>query len=143
MSSKQSTDKVVQFKIQATFSAVRTVDDAIQTLLTKLGNVDEITSYNVQLAAHEVCTNVVEHAYENQADSIIFVTLRGQLQPERLIEIEFRDQGRSFDRASVPLPNLDEPQEGGYGLFLAQALLDEVRYESHGLENVWRLKKML
>lgn len=136
-------DKVIRLEIPATFSAVRTVDDAIVTLLAEMGGVDAATSYNVQLAVHEVCTNVVEHACQCQADALIAVTVRIDTQPQRAIAIELCDRGRPFDPAAIPQPNLDEPQEGGYGLFLARTLLDEVHYRCFGAENVWQLKKWL
>lgn len=131
-----------QFRVPATFQAVRTVDAAILNLLAEVGT-DEITAYNVQLAVHEVCTNIVEHAYAGREDGIIAVSLKLVQAPIRVIEIELRDQGRAFDPDQIPAPNLEEPQEGGYGLFLARALLDDIRYEQGAAENAWHLRKVL
>ncbi len=136
-------DKVIQFQIPATFNAVRKVDEAVMDLLTEIGGVDITTCYNVQLAVHEICINVVEHAYQCQVGNLISVMLQTWTQPRRLITIELRDSGRSFDPTVIRAPDLDELQEGGYGLFLAQTLLDEVHYSSQDAENVWQLKKLL
>lgn len=128
--------------VPATFSAVRAIDAAIVDLLTQTG-ADEFTIYNVQLAAHEVCTNIVEHAYAGRDDGTIAARLLVTQAPHPAIEIELRDQGQPFDLQSVPALDLDQPQEGGYGLFLAQALLDELRYQHDAQGNLWRLRKRL
>jgi serine/threonine-protein kinase RsbW len=135
-------DAVNQFLVPATFGDVRTIDTTIVDLLTR-ANADEFTIYNVQLAAHEVCTNIVEHAYAGRDDGTIAVTLRLARAPHRAIQIELRDRGRAFDPDAIPAPDLDKPQEGGYGLFLAKALLDELIYLQDADENVWRLNKLL
>jgi serine/threonine-protein kinase RsbW len=49
-------------------------------------------------------------------------------QPVRL-EIDLYDTGCSFDIAQVPEPNVAEPQDRGYGLYLIRKLADEVVYE--------------
>ncbi len=104
-------------------------------------------SHNLQLAVHEVGMNIIEHAYAQQCGGRITLTLT--VEPAappasaRLI-IELQDTGaHSFDPAAVAAPNLDEPQEGGYGLFLVQHLMDEVSYESHAGGHGWRLIKNL
>jgi serine/threonine-protein kinase RsbW len=52
------------------------------------------------------------------------------------VQLRIRDWGRSFDPASVPLPNIEAPLEertlGGLGLFLVQKLMDEVKFETSG-----------
>lgn len=128
--------------VPAEFSAVRVIDAAIVDLLAQAG-ADEFTVYNVQLAAHEVCTNIVEHAYAGRDDGTIAARLRMTQAPHPAIEIELRDQGQPFDPKSVAAPDLDQPQEGGYGLFLAQALLDELHYQHDAQGNLWRLRKRL
>lgn len=132
----------LQFLVPATFRDVRTIDAAIVDLLTR-ANIDEATIYNVQLAAHEVCTNIVEHAYAGRDDGSIAVALKLIRAPRPVIEIELRDQGLAFNPDAIPAPNLDEPQEGGYGLFLARALLDVMDYHQDAHGNVWRLSKTL
>ncbi len=128
--------------VPATFSAVRAIDAAIVDLLAEAG-ADEFTVYNVQLAAHEVCTNIVEHAYAGRDDGTIAARLRLTHGRHPAIEIELRDQGQPFDPQSVSAPDLDQPHEGGYGLFLAKTLLDELHYQHDRRGNVWRLRKRL
>jgi anti-sigma regulatory factor (Ser/Thr protein kinase) len=98
-------------------------------------------TFEVVLAAHETCTNIIEHAYRGAAGRV-GVTLRILEQPRRL-EIEFHDTGEASDLSEVEPPNLDEAQSGGYGLFLIQHLMDRVTYLPEAGNNRWRLVKHL
>lgn len=107
----------------------------------------ELTSHNIQLAVHEVCMNIIEHAYANEPGGRIALTLTVEppngVQARRLI-IELHDTGaHSFDPAAVAAPNLDVPQVGGYGLFLVQQLMDEMFYDPQPNDHRWRLVKNL
>jgi serine/threonine-protein kinase RsbW len=87
--------------------------------------------YSIQLAADEASSNIIEHAYAGmqggkiELDCIIF---------HEGLKIVLRDQGKSFDPASVPEPNvkadLADRKIGGLGLYLMYKLMDEVSYES-------------
>lgn len=96
--------------------------------------------YNIQLAVHELCTNIIEHAY--QFDSSQSIQLHLHLKQAEL-RIRITDQGRAFDPQSVPRPDLDGMQERGMGLFLAYELLDEVKYSPETHCNRWFLKKTI
>jgi serine/threonine-protein kinase RsbW len=98
--------------------------------------------YNVQLAAQEIYTNITTHAYAEQSEGRISVTLTLEHPPRRLI-IDLRDTGLSFKPSDVPAPNLDVVQTQGYGLFLTRQLMDEVNYYPQNGNNRWRLVKNL
>ena len=134
--------RTISIQFHATYEAIRRLGEAITQLLEPEPGIDEGDSYGVQLAAHEICTNIVDHAYQGRPTGLIEarLTLTG---PPRRLEIELRDQGAAFDPTAVQSPNLDEPQEGGYGLYLAHALVDQVTYQRQGNQNVWRLVKSL
>jgi serine/threonine-protein kinase RsbW len=134
--------RVLELKLTSTHKAARDLGDAIAAILADSPGVDESLCYNIQLAAHEVCTNIVDHAYNGRHDGLIQVKLTLSHQPPQLT-IEFRDRGHSFDPSATPEPDLDEPQEGGYGLFLARALMDDVLYQRLQDENRWHLVKNL
>lgn len=101
----------------------------------------DVTIYNVQLAAQEICANIVDHAY-GTGEGRITAQLTLQSAPQRLV-IDLYDQGASFQPEAIAVPDLDQIQVRGYGLFLAQALLDELRYEPVAGGNHWRLLKNL
>jgi serine/threonine-protein kinase RsbW len=138
-------NKATQIRIElpATFEQLAVIDGCVRALVAAIPDLPdrELISYNVELAVHETCTNIVEHAYAGQSGRIqAEITLESD--PRRLV-VDLYDSGRAFDLTAVPPPNLDEPQEAGYGLFLVRHLMDAVKYESKEGKNHWRLIKNL
>jgi len=80
----------------------------------------------VELALTEALANVVEHAYQGSGDEVIElgVELDGTT-----LRVRVRDWGRYFDPASYRGRDLDDPGEGGYGVFLMSQLMDDVTRE--------------
>ena len=136
--------EVIRLDLPATHKHLNILGACISELLLRVENVDEreTTIYNLQLAAHEACTNIIDHAYAGELERRILITLTLAPRPRRLI-IELRDTGYSFDLASIPEPNLDEAHDHGYGLFLMRSLMDEVTYTSRPEGNQWLLVKHL
>ena len=90
---------------------------------------DERTVYSVQLAVDEACSNIIEHAYGGEDRGDIECTCR--IDNEGLT-VTLRDQGDSFDLASVPEPdihaNLEERDARGLGVYFIRQLMDEIRF---------------
>lgn len=123
----------LQEAIAAELGAVRGLKEA-ETLV-----------YNLQLAAQEIAANIVEHAYGGGGDPAaqrIRAAISVERRPARVV-ITLLDTGPPFDPASAPAPDLDEPQIGGYGLFIARSLLDELTVTNTPDGNSWRLVKNL
>jgi len=97
--------------------------------------------YKLKLAAHEVCTNIVEHAYAGIGGRI-YISLSLAKEPREFI-VDLVDSGRSFSLPEVHQPNQDEIQTSGYGLFLIYQLMDQVDYDPQIGNNHWRLVKKL
>jgi serine/threonine-protein kinase RsbW len=87
----------------------------------------------------EVFNNIAIHAYQRRGHGDIELTI---LVESDALTIEIRDHGQPFDLGAVPAPELDSLPEGGMGIHIARALLDEVDYEP-GPPNLWRLVKRL
>lgn len=85
----------------------------------------------------EIYNNIALHAYGRRDGESIEIAIH--LDPSAMT-VEIRDSGISFDPSSVPEPDLDSLPEGGMGLHIARAMLDEVAYEP-GPPNLWRLTK--
>jgi len=138
--------EVIRIDLPATHKYLNILGACISELLVRVENVSERETivYNLQLAAHEACANIIDHAYagDDDPDRRILVTLTLTSRPRRLI-IELHDTGYSFDPAAVPEPNLDEAHDHGYGLFLMRSLMDEVSYTSQPEGNHWALVKHL
>ena len=136
--------EVIRLDLPANHKHLNILGACISELLVRVEHVDERESivYNLQLAAHEACANIIDHAYAGDHDRRILIILTLIGRPRRLI-IELHDTGFSFDLATVPEPNLDEAHDHGYGLFLMRSLMDEVTYTSRPEGNHWELVKHL
>lgn len=85
----------------------------------------------------EIYNNIVLHAYGRRDGETVDITIQID---GGVMTVEIRDSGKAFDLASVPEPDLDALPEGGMGLHIARAMLDDVAYEP-GPPNLWRLTK--
>ena len=93
---------------------------------SKEGFLDKEVS-NLGLAMSEACANVIEHAYRGQPGNVI--KLRLTIDETNLILMIY-DYGEKFYPETYALPDLNEPQEGGYGVLIIRNLMDEVHYDT-------------
>ncbi|MCA9875243.1 MAG: ATP-binding protein [Anaerolineales bacterium] len=131
----------VRLELPAIHKYLNVIGSCIHAMLDREQALKEQDSlfYNIELAVHEACTNIVEHAYAGISGRIeIAFTLSEE--PRQFI-IELRDRGQSFNLADVQSPDLEQPQTSGYGLFLVHQLMDEVSYFPEPGNNRWRLVK--
>lgn len=92
---------------------------------------------SLELALHEVCVNVVTHAYEDGPGRI---QVRSRCDDET-IELEVCDHGSAvFDESGAPEPVPGVPQIHGYGLMIARQLTDELIYHREDDMNIWLLR---
>jgi serine/threonine-protein kinase RsbW len=103
------------------------------------GEPGEILGHQIVSVFNEAFNNVVLHAYADTAEGMLEISL--DIEPPRL-ELTITDNGRSFDPRDVPLPDLDSLPEGGLGLYIMRAIMNEVDYQP-GTPNVLRLIKYL
>jgi anti-sigma regulatory factor (Ser/Thr protein kinase) len=93
-------------------------------------------------AVAEIATNIVRHAYPPDSPRGGF-RLRLRIEPEGLVA-SFTDEGIEWDQAHVKaeVDPFSLP-EGGLGLIVARAALDNLEYQrdAHAGENAWRLMK--
>ncbi len=90
-------------------------------------------------AFSEIFNNIAIHAYERSGEG----ALRLELTPsDDHLVLEISDNGKSFDLSTVPAPELESLPEGGMGIHIARACLDELDY-TPGPPNRWRLTKYL
>ena len=136
--------EVVRLDIPSNAKYLTLLSACIAEMLARADNLAqrETVTYNIQLAAHETCTNIVDHAYAGDKNNRILIHLTLSQQPFRLV-IDLFDTGKSFDLDLTPTPNLDQPQVHGYGLFIVHSMMDEVVYQPQTGNNHWRLIKHL
>lgn len=100
---------------------------------------------DLKVAVSEACNNAVVHAYKGQQKGFIEICFGIEQQGLR---IKIKDQGQSFqyqpvlEDAQAPLfdKELNELTEGGLGLYLMQALVDEVQVNTESGTEVVLLK---
>lgn len=95
-----------------------------------------------ETAVIEIAGNVVEHGRPNGQ---VIYTFSLIVEHERLVG-RLADSGEAFPAQAIgstaPDPDIDPTafwSEDGRGLFLAQATLDELRYERTEIGNVWHM----
>ena len=120
------------------------LEDVVHQLLAPVPNLaePEVVQYNIWLSIHELCVNIIKHAYGG-APGAIQVDMALLDEPWR-VEIDTYDQGpKAYNLDAWQPPNLDDPPIHGLGIFLIQQLMDEVACTGAPGNNHWRLVKRL
>lgn len=142
MEPKEKSD-LVRLDIPASYNYLNLLGACVRAFFDVAGGkaTSSGLAYNIELAVHEACTNIVEHAYAGLPGriEIILSIIR---EPRRIV-IELHDSGRSFQLPEISQPDISEPQINGYGLFLIYQLMDEIRYQPQSGDNRWYLIKNL
>jgi serine/threonine-protein kinase RsbW len=94
---------------------------------------------DLKLALTEACSNSIRHAYELGRDGTVEV--RYELHGDRL-SVVVVDEGKGFDPDAVHDAN-GELDEGGLGIAIIRALVDELEIESNGSGSLLRFTKYL
>lgn len=76
------------------------------------------------LVASEAVTNAIMHGVRHEGD-LLSVTI---VVHDDMISVRVVDHGPGFDLDEVIPPDLDQPAESGYGIFVIKSLMDEVSY---------------
>jgi serine/threonine-protein kinase RsbW len=129
--------------IPAVVNSLPVVSNIFSAILEQVTGIPEreTTTYNVLLSVHEICSNIIEHAYENKGGRIeIDIQMDEQ---SGVLTVDLFDEGQSFNLADVSQPDLDSAPVRGYGLFLVHELMDEVSYSPVDEKNHWRLVKRI
>jgi serine/threonine-protein kinase RsbW len=97
---------------------------------------------NLRLAVQEACTNVIKHGRISPDERRL--VLRFEFADD-VLSVLITDQGAPFEPPLVfePPGTREDPAEGGYGLFLMRALVDEMYYETRTKGNTLVLRKRL
>jgi PAS domain S-box-containing protein len=79
----------------------------------------------LELAITEALSNVMRHAYHGRTDQEI--QLDAEAFADRLV-LRIHHLGETFDPAAVAAPAFDGTQEGGFGMYIIEQSVDNVRY---------------
>lgn len=133
--------EVFGLKFPARYRNLGVLSTCIDLLLANLPAPaqQEQVIYGIKLAVHEVANNVIDHAYGHE-QGVLEISFQFDI-ANNCFTADLYDTGAAFDPISAPAPDLDIPHESGYGLFLAEQLMDEVTYQRQADGNHWRLVK--
>ncbi|SEO50226.1 anti-sigma B factor RsbW [Paenibacillus sp. OV219] len=148
-------EDLITLKVPAAAEYIDLVRLTLYGLAAKIGfSYEEIE--DMKVAVSEACNNAVLHAYGDMRSRAV---LTGASVPQ--IEVRFvkkydalsiivKDEGSSFDAAAaaklaqpVDGQTIDELQAGGLGLYLMQALMDDVIVSSEMGTEVVLTKRLL
>ncbi len=94
----------------------------------------------VELAVHEVCMNVIDHAYgpahtPQPGDITVDATF-----DDRAVVVRVRDNGVTCERTVGSTAPPGVPTIGGYGLIIVEKLVEELIYQRISNTNMWELR---
>lgn len=134
----------VKLDVPASMKYLNVVSASIAAIMEHL-NIQgdlETTTYEIQLAVHEICTNIIEHAYKNDAEQRIELEISIiQTSSDSLSITLFDYSGIAFIASDVKIPDIEALQERGLGLMLVNQIMDEVTYTHMDKYNRWQLTK--
>ncbi|MGI6733504.1 MAG: ATP-binding protein [Anaerovoracaceae bacterium] len=111
---------MMKFSVPGKPEYVSTVRMAVSSLANSLGfDVEAIE--DIKVAVSEACTNVVCHGRTGHGEYEVYC----ELGEDRLV-ISVVDKGGGYDPATYSEPCLECPKEGGLGIYIIKALMDEV-----------------
>jgi serine/threonine-protein kinase RsbW len=106
--------------------------------LARLRPLDDDTLADLKLALTEACSNSIRHAYPGGEGT---VGIRYDLHDDRL-SVEVMDEGPGFD-PPASAGAVDELDEGGLGIAIIRALVDELDVSSDARGSRLRFTKYL
>jgi serine/threonine-protein kinase RsbW len=116
--------EVVELEIPSEPEYVSVVRRAIEGIAQRM-HFDEVQIEDLKVAVGEACTNAVKHGCPK--DSSHGVAVKCVVKPDGLL-VEVRNKISGCSMPTIPgEPDLDK--EGGLGLYLIQALMDDVSLE--------------
>ena len=117
--------------------------DALEAAL-RAERVAEAEVLDLRLVAEEVLTNVAKYGYDEPGAHSVRLRLTFLAS---VVRLEFEDDGRPFDPLGAEAPDLGgepgERPEGGLGIHLIRALVDEAEYNRVAGLNVFIVTKRL
>lgn len=104
---------------------VSTVRLAISSMANQAGfDIEAIE--DIKVAVSEACTNIIKHGeIGDLAYNVTCVIDKDKL------EIAVEDDGVGYDLGEYKEPDLSDPKEGGLGVFIIRALMDDVVVSSN------------
>ena len=123
----QEPEIIIRLNLPANHKYLNVLGACIVSTLERANGPENDVTFNVQLAAQEISTNIIKYAYAGEPGCIdVTITLKMRQSPRQLV-VETADTGpHTFIPSQVPEPEL--MGEGGRGLYLVCRLMDDIVY---------------
>ncbi len=137
-------DSSIRLELDTDLAGLAVLEETVNQVLAPVADLQdaEAVRYNIWLSIHELCVNIIKHAYDGGPGAIQATFALED--DERTLVIQTYDHGPhkfAFD-AWAP-PDLSDPPIHGLGIFLIRQLMDEVEYVVEPDGSRWRLVKHL
>lgn len=133
--------KVYNLNVNSSIKALEEVRDFISVAAVALG-FDEHCAFEIEISVYEACANVIEHAYRNDPTGVIKINVVGDASKA---VITITDNGLRFPpnaNRTIDITNFIETrQDGGLGIYIIEACMDEIKYQRENETNVLEMVK--
>jgi serine/threonine-protein kinase RsbW len=109
-------------ELESLTAAAQFTDDVIREVLGD--SPPAHLGYNISLAVSEALTNAIRHCGCGKIVGLEFSWDQQQ------VAITVTDQGEALHMADISEPDFKSGAEGGYGLYIMQQLMDDIRVEN-------------
>lgn len=137
--------EVLSFVLPRELSYLKTLDATLQEAMGHLpnNNAAENWRHEFSLAVVEHASNIIRHAYAHKPAGKVYGHLTRTAEK---LTLETMDSGIEFEMSRLPPTprrelNVNDLPEGGFGLPLIRAVMDELHYTRINGYNHWRLSR--
>ena len=137
----KSVQQLLHLEFPAQAAQMRSVRAALRTALDAQG-VDPQLRDQLVLAVDEACTNIIRHAYCEDANGKIALHLSRE---RDMLMFELCDEAPAVDPKCLKARDLDDCKPGGLGVAFIETLMDDWKLEAcaGGKGNVLRMHKRI
>jgi serine/threonine-protein kinase RsbW len=121
-------------------SLVGNIGEEIAKALDPYHGDRDTLAFTLNLVLTEAVTNAIKYARPHSSNHPIRIKI---LFHRNELFVRVYDHGRGFDLDAVQDPDLDQPSEGGLGIFLIRAFMDSVDYRKIEEGNILEMRKKL
>lgn len=125
--------EALTLELTATYLGLRDIGPWLARVFDELGWTDSPSLAPIELAVHELATNIVDHAAPADQRILLEASEEGGALTVKLV-----DSGKAFEHDDYVAPDPTEPQERGYGLMIAETLASQLGYQRIEHQNLWQ-----
>jgi len=114
--------------VPATTDHLSEIREFLRTRIREAG-FSEFEENGIVLAVDEACSNLIRHAYHNDASQVVEVSL--SITPAE-VKVSIADTATPFDPSAAQVPDmpayLEERRNGGLGILIMRRVMDDIVY---------------